>query len=222
MSFWRQPITSVSFCNAGYVAASGWDLCTGRGKHAWRAKNDDGLNASGLTSRRLESGCRSPAASMRSRSPRSSPSRAQPLSRCGAEGPPRLWTRCRLRSFLRLLSGFYGFWRKRAFFRLCADEDHPYPKEMQISDDIDAYLRAYAAGVLNFISSRHIMIYALVLFIFVFRQGHKRQTAEINGHYGDLSFIRERSLRALSGLRRPVLRVSGVFAFSQFDRFAVL
>ena len=56
------------------------------------------------------SGCRSSAASMRSRSRRSPPSRAHSLSRYGEGGRPRFWTRCRLRSFLRLLSGFYGFW----------------------------------------------------------------------------------------------------------------
>ena len=74
-------------------------------------------------SRRLEFGCRSSAASMRSRSRRSQPSRAHSLSRYGEGGRPRFWTRCRLRSFLRLLSGFYGFWRKRAFFRLSAEGD---------------------------------------------------------------------------------------------------
>jgi hypothetical protein len=75
------------------------------------------------------------------------------------------------------LAGNYGW---LALFNFTFIKITPYPKEMQISDDIGAYLQAYVAGVRNFISSRHIMIYVLVLFIFVFRQGHKRQTPEIN------------------------------------------
>jgi hypothetical protein len=75
------------------------------------------------------------------------------------------------------IAGNYGW---LALFNFTFIKITPYPREMQISDDICAYLQAYAAGVQNFISSRHIMIYMLVLFIFVFRQGHKRQTPEIN------------------------------------------
>ena len=75
------------------------------------------------------------------------------------------------------LAGNYGW---LALFNFTFIKITPYPKEMQISDNIGAYLQAYAAGVRNFISSRHIMIYVLVLFIFVFRQGHKKPTSEID------------------------------------------
>jgi hypothetical protein len=75
------------------------------------------------------------------------------------------------------IAGNYGW---LALFNFTFIKITPYPKEMQISDDIGAYLQAYAAGVRNFISSRHIMIYVLVLFIFVFRRGHKKLTPEIN------------------------------------------
>ena len=75
------------------------------------------------------------------------------------------------------LAGNYGW---LALFNFTFIKITPYPKEMQISDDIGAYLQAYVTGFRNFISSRHIMIYVLVFFIFVFRQGHKRQTPEIN------------------------------------------
>jgi hypothetical protein len=74
-------------------------------------------------------------------------------------------------------AGNYGW---LALFNFTFIKITPYPREMQISDDIGAYLQAYAAGVQNFISSRHIMIYMLALFIFVFRQGHKKPNPEIN------------------------------------------
>jgi hypothetical protein len=43
-----------------------------------------------------------------------------------------------------------------------------------------SYLQAYVTGFRSFISSRHIMIYVVIFFIFVFRQRHKGQTPEIN------------------------------------------
>jgi len=75
------------------------------------------------------------------------------------------------------LAGNYGW---LALFNFTFIKITPYPKEMRISDNIGAYLQAYVTGLRNFISSRHIMIYVLVLFIFVFRQGHKKPASEIN------------------------------------------
>ena len=75
------------------------------------------------------------------------------------------------------LAGNYGW---LALFNFTFIKITPYPKQMQISGNVGAYLQAYVTGVRNFISSRHIIIYVLVLFIFVFRKGYKKPTLEIN------------------------------------------
>ena len=75
------------------------------------------------------------------------------------------------------IAGSYGW---LALFNFTFIKITPYPAEMHISDNLGAYLQAYVTGYRAFISSRHFMIYILVLFIFIFRQGHKRPTPEIN------------------------------------------
>ncbi len=56
----------------------------------------------------------------------------------------------------------------------------PYPKSMEISHHIRAYLNAYITGFGNLISSRHILIYVLVSYIFFVKQMYKRLNLEIN------------------------------------------
>ena len=56
----------------------------------------------------------------------------------------------------------------------------PYPKSMEISHDVHAYLGAYVTGFRNLISSRHIVIYVFVSYIFFIRQAYKSLSSEIN------------------------------------------
>lgn len=75
------------------------------------------------------------------------------------------------------VAGSYGW---LALFNFTFIKITPYPAGMKISDDIGSYLQAYVTGLQALTSSRHITIYILVLFVFIFRQGHKRLNSEIN------------------------------------------
>ena len=74
------------------------------------------------------------------------------------------------------IAGNYGW---LVLFNFTFVKINPYPSEIRISHDIWAYLEAYVTGFRNFVSSRHIMIYVLVFFLLVSRQGHKQLSPEI-------------------------------------------
>lgn len=70
-------------------------------------------------------------------------------------------------------AGNYGW---LALFNFTFIKITPYPAQMQISDDVRAYIQAYVTGFGNFISSRHFLIYVLAAFALVFRQGREGLT----------------------------------------------
>ncbi len=75
------------------------------------------------------------------------------------------------------LAGNYGWLN---LFNFTFIRITPYPKSMEISHDVQAYLGAYATGVRTLISSRHIVIYVFVSYIFFIRQAYKILSPEIN------------------------------------------
>ena len=74
------------------------------------------------------------------------------------------------------MAGNYGW---LVLFNFTFIKINPYPGEIRISHDIWAYLEPYVTGFRNFVSSRHIMIYVLIFFLLVSRQGDKRLSPEI-------------------------------------------